>query len=401
MTNRNVGKCDMGFLRKIFATPNYSCRVFIDNFGFKNRGDQLMIQSVMEQVRARIPSAQILVRAHVFRENPSFCMANKLYPLASRNSGSIIRKIAKKISNRLLGDDWIVTPEEIEVVLDCCGYYINDVANKTEESYKNVKHYYELFTKHNIKVIYLPQAFGPFRNEWSQKIGHMAYQRSTKIFAREKESYNYLKELVGDDKKLFIAPDFTCLLSASVAPVVQIPKGQYVLVIPNSNMVLKTQAEIANNYIAFLVAIIDHLNERGENVYLLNHEGDVEEKLLTSINGKLKKPVAIITKISGTDIKGVIKDAKLVITARFHGAVSSLSQHVPTLVTSWSHKYVALLQEHGCEQSLLSVTDIATSIGKINDALSQPAKYVSKEGCETRIEEETIKMWNDVFDCIG
>ena len=388
-------------IQNLFKPSKYSMKIFIDNFGFKNRGDQLMIQSVMEQVRGHIPMAQILVRENVFFENPSFCITNKLFPLATKNSGKKYWRLVKKITNRLVGDEWVVTPNEIDVVLDCFGYYINDVWHKTEERYENVKHYFSLFSKPNLKVIYLPQAFGPFSNEWSQKIGHLAYQRATKIYAREKESYEYLKELVGDDKKLSIAPDFTCLLPASDAPVIQITKEQYVLVIPNSNMVCNTKAEVANNYITFLTSIIEHMVDKGENVYLLNHEGDVEEELLVSINEKLKKPVVIITKLSGTDIKGIIKDAKLVITARFHGAVSSLTQHVPTLVTSWSHKYTALLQEHGCEQSMLSVTDIASSIEKIGDALSHPAKYVSKEGCETRIEEETQRMWNEVFECIG
>lgn len=68
-----------------------------------------------------------------------------------------------------------------------------------------------------------------------EKIESLAYKRATKIYAREKESYEYLKNLIEDNKKLSIAPDFTCLLKGSSASVAQIPQGQYVLVIPNSN----------------------------------------------------------------------------------------------------------------------------------------------------------------------
>lgn len=387
-------------IKKIFQPSKYSKKIFIDNFGFKNRGDQLMIQSVMEQIRMYIPTAQILVRENVFNENPSFCVTNKLFPLAAKNSGIKYRPIIKRITNLLLGEDWIVTPNEIDVVLDCCGYYINDVWHKSENSYKHIRDYYSMFCKPCVKIIYLPQAFGPFSNEWSKKIGNLAYERATKIYARDKESYEYLKNLVADDKKITIAPDFTCLLEGSSAPVVQIPIGQYILVIPNSNMIGNTKSDISSKYIDFLLAIIEHMTEAGETVYLLNHEGDVEEDLLIEVNKRIKKPVVIITKLSGTAIKGIIRNAKLVITARFHGAVSSLTQHVPTLVTSWSHKYGALLQEHQCEQSLLDVTAIPESIKKIDDALICPATNTTKEGCEERIESQTRKMWEEVFALI-
>lgn len=387
-------------IRRLFKPSKYSKRIFIDNFGFKNRGDQLMIQSVMEQVRSHIPTAQILVRKNVFNENPSFCIENKIFPLELNNSGVQKNKFIKRITNRLIGDDWLISPKDVDVVLDCCGYYINDVWHKSENSYKNVREYFAKFCKPGVKIIYLPQAFGPFGNEWSKKIGFLAYERAIKIYAREKESYKYLKNLVEDDKKLSIAPDFTCLLKGSSSPVVQIPHSQYVLVIPNSNMIGNTKSNISSKYIDFLQAIIEHMTEEGETVCLLNHEGDIEEKLLVEINQKLKKPVVILTKLSGVDIKGIIRNAKLVITARFHGAVSALTQHVPTLVTSWSHKYAALLQEHKCEQSMLEVTDVSESIKKIDDALLHPETYSSKAGCEEKIESQTQKMWNEVFSLI-
>jgi nucleoside-diphosphate-sugar epimerase/polysaccharide pyruvyl transferase WcaK-like protein len=393
-------KCLRRAISHIPCSSSYSKKIFIDNFGFKNRGDQLMIQSVVAQVRKNIPAAQIFVRENVFFENPSFCITNKLFPVAKNNSGKKHWRIVKKITNRLIGDDWIVTPNEIDVVLDCCGYFINDVWHKTEKSYNNVRNYYSMFNKPNLKVIYLPQAFGPFTNEWSQKIGKLAYQRATKIYARDEESYRYLQELIGESSKLSMAPDFTCLLPASTAPIVQLPTRQYVLVIPNSNMIINTKSDESNSYLDFLRVTIDHMVAKGEQVYLLNHEGDEEEKLLVKVNEQLRNPCVILTKLSGQDIKGIIKNAKLVITARFHGAVSSLTQQVPTLCTSWSHKYAALLHEHKCEQSMLSVTDIAVALSVIDDALQNPSKYVSKDGCEAEIEKATKVMWADVFKSI-
>ena len=41
----------IGKLLKRFLGPTrYSMKIFIDNFGFGNKGDQLMLESVLEQI---------------------------------------------------------------------------------------------------------------------------------------------------------------------------------------------------------------------------------------------------------------------------------------------------------------------------------------------------------------
>lgn len=377
-----------------------SIKILIDNFGFKNRGDHLMIQSVLDQIRLHRPEAQVFVRRNVFLENPSYCINNCIYPLQLSNSGIKHSHLYAKMVNSLLCDEWIVMPNQIDVVLDCCGYYITDAWHKTESDYRNVKNYYALFSNPKLKVIYLPQAFGPFGNEWSQRVAYLAYDRATRIYAREASSFQYLKDLIGKTDKLSIAPDFTCFCQTSKKPTIQLSPKQYVLIIPNGNMIGQTEKNVADNYILFLRDITEYLIGRRENVYLLNHEGEEDEQLLHSINELLPQPLPILTNMSGQDIKAIIKDAKLVISARFHGVVSALTQHVPTLCSSWSHKYAELLKEHGCEESMLEVGDVEESFLKISQALEHPDRFISKEGCEGKIENEVRSMWNEIFEMI-
>ena len=388
-------------VEKLFKPSKCSKKIFIDNFGFKNRGDQLMIQSVMDQVRDNIPSAQIFVRENVFLENPSYCIANKLYPLAASNSGKKHWSMVKKLTNKLLCDDWIVTPSDIDVVLDCCGYHFTDFWMKDESSFYYYQKYYASFSKPNRKIIFLPQAFGPFNNEWSGRAMQLAYDVADMVYCRDDVSFSMLQSILRDTQKIKIAPDFTCLCEPEKNPSVQLPSKQYVLLIANSNMVKNTDKTIGDQYISFLKEITSFLLDRGETVYLLNHEGMEDEELLKELNKTMPKSMPILTNLDGAEIKAIIKDSKLLISDRFHGLVSGLTQGVPCLCIGWSHKYAELLKEHQCEGNRMDVNDLESAIKSISEALTQPYKYSSKESCEEHLENRVHEMWADVFDVIS
>lgn len=384
-------------IKRLLKPSKYSKKIFIENWGFENRGDQLMIQSVMEQIRKYEPHAQILVRKHVFEQNPTFCIQNRLYPLELKNTGIRRSKLYAWIVNMLLRDEWINTPRQVDLILNCRGYYIADKWIKDEYDVASIKSFYKQFNKKGRRLIMLPQAFGPFENEYSKKAINIIYEQADMIYAREQQSYEYLSKVCSNTVKIKVVPDFTCLCPEEQYPSIQLPKKEYVLLIPNARMVDKTSANVSNSYLNFLIQIVKDLQEQGENVYLLNHEGTGDEQLMHEINEKLDVELPILTNLSGSEIKALIKNSKLLISARFHGVVSGLTQGVPTLCTSWSHKYGELLREHGCEGNMLDVNDISSSLKTIHEALAQPEKYSSKEGCEDAIENRVNQMWNEIF----
>ena len=79
----------------------YSNKIYIDNLGFANRGDQLMIQAVLEQIRSRCLDAQILVRADVFMQNPTY---------------KYIPKIEYEYKGNLIGENLLVSSQDIQYV---------------------------------------------------------------------------------------------------------------------------------------------------------------------------------------------------------------------------------------------------------------------------------------------
>ena len=378
--------------------------IFIDNVGFVNKGDQLMIESVVKQLKEHRPDAQIVLRKDVFYQNPNYCIQKSILPLYTPKKG--LKGLRYRIAiNLLINKNWLISPDMVDVILDCRGYHLGDPWIKdplpTEsKSYADyLEAYYAQFSKPSCKIILLSQALGPFGNEESKKCVRLVNEKASKIYAREATSYEYLKAVLPNMDKVSICPDFTCLHIPTESAPIQIP-NDYVLLIPNARMMDQTDSLVANNYMIFLQSIVDYMTNLGEKVYLLNHEGMSDEILLQDLNSKLLKPLPIITKQTGIDIKQIISNSKLLITARFHGAVSGLTQGVPTLCTSWSHKYSELLNEHQCENNLLDVLDVESAKHIIADALENPNKYASKDGCIQKVESRVEKMWKDVFSII-
>ncbi|MEJ2307176.1 MAG: 4Fe-4S binding protein, partial [candidate division WOR-3 bacterium] len=59
-------------------------------------------------------------------------------------------------------------------------------------------------------------------------------------------------------------------------------------------------------------------------------------------------------KLSSKILKGIIGKAEVALGSRFHFIVSSISQNVPTLAVSWSHKYKEMMRMFGLEEFTLN-----------------------------------------------
>lgn len=383
-------------LYRLFANADDNFYVYIDNSGFVNKGDQLMIESIVEQVRKWKPDSVVLLKKSAFYQNVSYCYQNKILPL-QEPCGRLHKFRMKLAFDVFLNKRLYVTPNQIDLVLDARGFQFGDsfAWRATTKGIIGSHNYYKSFSKKGRKIVFLPQAFGPFNMQSTRTLIRQVYEFADVIYVRDNSSYNYLVSAIEDVSRVKIAPDFTALLKPTIVSSVVFPANKYIVVIVNARMLDRVGSEVSNLYKPFIIEVLNFLIDRGEYPILLNHEGADDERLMFEINKMLSKPIPILTQLSGVEIKSIIRDCKLLISSRYHGVVSGLTQSVPTLCTSWSHKYEELLEEHKCKSSMLSVTDINFSKQIVLNALEKPNDFCSKNNDE--IEAKIDGMWKEIF----
>ncbi len=147
-----------------------------------------------------------------------------------------------------------------------------------------------------------------------------------------------------------------------------------------------------------MTGLSQYLIDRGEELILLNHEGKGDQEIIDQIQGGLSKEVLKLDNLDALEVKAVIGKMKLLVSSRFHGVVSGLSQSVVTFCTGWSHKYPELLKDYKVPQNLLDINDIQTGCQKLEEALSNPNSiHHVKQTVIKTLEEKTKEMWEIAF----
>ncbi len=383
-------------LLNFIYNTDHSVNVLVDNAGFVNKGAELMLQSVVQQLETVTPKVRIVVPRDVFYDNLNYCSRHHILPLFLV-SNKWKERVKKFLFRNILNKTWYVTPDQVDVILDAGGFQFSDQWAVSEKFITAKRNYYSKFTKKNRKIVFLPQAFGPFKQPMSQQLMKVVYSVADLLYARETESYNHLKSLFPDTSKIRIAPDFTCLSKNSNLSSVILP-NDYVVLIPNIRMVSHTKQDVSDHYMQFLRDVSEYLIGKGETLVLLNHEGKDDLGLLLRLNDTLSQRALLLSNLDALEIKRIIGEAKLIISSRFHGVVSGLTQGVATLCTAWSHKYLELLKEHGCESNILAINDITSAKQIIEEALKTPAMFSSKEGRINSVKTLASKMWDEVWN---
>lgn len=372
---------------------------------FVNKGAELMLMAMVEKISELWPEADICLSP---RLNSPYTSRAKLgaYQKFNLRKGqfdlnSLSYWLPTKIRNYLKRAWGIVTEADVNIVLDASGFSYGDqwpdlaliqAAKESKRLAKHKKHY-----------IFMPQALGPFTQKVNKKWAQVAFDHASLVFARDEVSYQAIK-LITEQRNVFIAPDFTNLITPTVDKEYT-SFSSSVAIIPNSKML---SAQNKNHlwrerYVEVLVELIETLKAQGESVFLLNHEGRSDDTICQLINQQLEQPIMIVAPKSALQVKAMIGQCKLTICSRFHGCVSSLSQGVPCIATSWSHKYEQLFAEYDQKKFLLSPELTATELegfitSTLNNVLEIQKVLVAKGEL---YKQQSKQMWLTIQDRIG
>ncbi|MBE0471604.1 MAG: polysaccharide pyruvyl transferase family protein [Methyloprofundus sp.] len=367
---------------------------------FGNKGAELMLHSVIEKIKERFPDAEFAIelnrRKGYSNKIESLGCYKKVPDWNKRLSWAILYLLPRPFLKKL----GYVFLDDIDVVLDAAGFaYSDQWGNGPMDELANLT---KRCKKTNKKFILLPQAFGPFNDKRNKRSLIEAVQNSDLIFARDQVSYDYIVHEVGKSPNLFIAPDFTNLLKGIVPDYFDKAIHQ-VCLIPNDRMLDKMPAEKRSMYLPLMVSIAKYLKSKEKNPFLLIHGGKADYELAKKISDAVEG-IPIVLEVDPLKIKGLISVCHSVIGSRFHGLVSALSQHVPSLATGWSHKYEMLFEDYHMEDFLLDLNTTENQLHEKIDLLineeSRARIILELSQASELLKSESEKMWVKILDVI-
>ena len=135
-------------------------------------------------------------------------------------------------------------------------------------------------------------------------------------------------------------------------------------------------------------------------VYLLNHEGKPDADLCKKCKKSMGGDIDVVTGLNALEAKGLISSARIVISSRFHGLASSLNSGVPSLATSWSHKYEELFRDYGLEGYILPLDNVDEAVRRVRELLNIKENRRIRAHLARQIpliKEQTREMWECVW----
>ena len=312
----------------------------------------------------------------------------RLGPAAGWPASALPRRLRS-----LLG---VVVESEIVGILDASGFAYGDQVGpeRTERAATAAEHWRRV----GKKLILLPQAFGPFTTSRIRAAARRLFDASDLVFARDSESLAAVRELVADDQRIGLAPDLTVLVGPGDRDTPEPTRQPHAYIVPNVKVV--RHGEVAEDaYLAFLLACVAAVRDRGVEPRILVHESREDGPLADRLNAEAGG-LEIVRDDDPVRVKRLIRGSQLLVGSRFHALVSALSQAVPVVAVGWSHKYGGLLRDFDVPEALLAMPaskgDVEAAVARALDEPGRDAYLRRIELAAARQRDGANAMWRRV-----
>lgn len=376
-------------------------KIILTGVETNNKGAELMLYAILQEIERKHPESSVYIEKDRVNQGENYIQTSLKLITIQNPIMSIINFF------HINGILWrlhippIVTYTkipEVDYLLDGSGLHFTD-SMVTEESRNYWSQLFNQVKRYKAKIIFLPQGFGPLEKKETQESVKILFDNADLVFAREHVSFDYLNRLdTIDNSKLKMYSDFTSLVEGKIPSGYEYLKGA-VCVIPNMQMVNKKVVKL-DEYISYLEKIINVVSNMDKQVYLLNHQGQEDEKLLAICKKRFGTQIEVVTGLNALETKGLISTAYMVISSRFHGVASALNSCVPCLATSWSHKYQCLFEDYGQNDCILTISDMDADVKKIESFLDSKHNLDVREQLQSKIpqiRQQTEDMWRMVW----
>lgn len=372
---------------------------------FANQGAHLMLLGVLERLQARRPDLEVALAPGPNSPYRSRALLGAWQKLPLRKGSFDLTRAGyawPRGVDAALARYGVVTEARVDAVLDISGFAYGD--RWGGRALEAVAAELGRFHRHGKRYLFLPQAFGPFSpSPASRKFGR-ALRHAALICARDDQSLAHLSSLgAGLGEALLRCPDLTLGVRGESAAAARWGiDASCALLIPNVRMLDPGPARSGwpARYLPLLEALAAECRRRGLSIKVVNHAGQDDAPLCATL-AQAGGGIEVIDERDPLALKGLIGAAGLVISSRYHGCVNALSQGVPCLGTSWSHKYGALFEEFGVGSRLLTDPDEPTAMRMLTDLLD-PGRVEPGGTAERRLQliAQVEALWERVFDLL-
>lgn len=372
--------------------------IYIKGVGVANRGAELMLCAVLEQIGRCFPEARFAVdKAFGAFESRAAYGLRTMMQLHRGIRSRLIDKLASPALREVYG---LMHDSDVDVVLDASGFAYGDIwgpgpCRQVIEDSRRWK-------AKGAKVILLPQAFGPFQKPDVKREFANMLDCVDLVYAREEISLRHVRAVGGASSSVRRCHDFTNLVKGVAPEGVELP-DRFAAIVPNQKILAKgNDGEV---YIRLLVSIAECVQARDIEPVLVLHSSQGDSEIADSVQSALGSEVRRVEGLNGRQLKSILGQAELVAGSRFHSLVSALSQGVPCLATSWSHKYEELFREYRCPDYVLPIDvkreDLETKIAELSKGEKREELVRGLRERSDFFRQEAARMFAQVTELIA
>lgn len=364
--------------------------------GNHNKGAEMMLLTILQEFRKINDNIKFTI-APSDSAQYDFYSKHELYPKIWLEYKKFqFGKLGEMLPGKIRKRYGLVLDSEVDVILDASGFSYSDQWG--EHGLKMMAKYTKNWKRQGKKIIFMPQAFGPFKNKNNIINMKKVIHNSDLIYARDKFSYEVLLKVKNDTTTIKLAPDFTSLFVGSLLEYFDKEKHQ-VCIVPNKRMLDKNNN--SSNYIMLFIKSIKYLQLNRLKPFFLIHGGEEDLALANEINMQLDDEIDIINEEDPYCIKGIIKESLGLVGSRYHSIASALYSGTIAIGTGWSHKYEYLFDGLGFSDGLINLDISDEKLYETLDLLIDPIKRdeISKILIDQTMKQKklTIQMFEDIY----
>ncbi|WP_163193797.1 polysaccharide pyruvyl transferase family protein [Clostridium thermarum] len=219
------------------------------------------------------------------------------------------------------------------------------------------------------ELILMPQTIGPFKNPIVKKVAANIIRRSTKVYTRDKISYNIVTDSLNvSAQNLKCSPDMAFYMEP-VAPMKVkdlFDNSEKNLIGVNISALLynggynkSNMFSLKTDYKDLIEYFLSHiLTKTDANIILVPHvlDKDIEieddfrlcKKIYEKFKDKYRGRVMALDKFyAENELKGIISQCDFFVGSRMHACIAAISTTVPTMPIAYSRKFAGIWEDLG------------------------------------------------------